>query len=618
MERGHLQKAASSSEGSESAPADTIQEKLRSSAQADTGKGARQVYDAKTLEEVPGVKARFEGDAATGNSDVDRAYEYTGIVRDFYKQVLGRNSIDNKGMDIVSTVNFGDGHDNAYWVNEQLVFGKPSEKGPYKTFILLDMAGHELTHGVIDDVAGMKFYGQSGALQEHIADVFGELIQQWSKGTKAKDADWVVAEGTWKPHIKGAGIRNMLNPGTAYDDPKLGVDDQVAHYNRYFRTTLDHGGVHYNSGIPNRAFAMFAIDVGGYAWEKAGKIWYDALHHSGKEPSFAQFAYQTLESAKRLGFTEELPKLEKAWGSVGIQPSATERDTRTPPEQDNPNIKEKKTAQAAEGDENSDNTDQKTKSDERGLAAPTQLDYEGTLNVFPVYSGSVVRFEGSKATDKALVMTNGHAVKEYDIPAGSAIADQPSNLEFKLAPKSGEGATPGYIFSKKLLYATKSQTDLALYQLEESYDSLKTRYGVSPLTISKSEASEGSNIAVVSGRFRYTYNCTVDKIIPRLEESRESYRNAIRYSENCRMTGGVSGSPIIELDSKKIVGIHNTSAGDGAVCSENSPCEVEGEKRTSKKGASYGQQVADLYSCLDDDNTLNFDLKTCKLPKPAN
>lgn len=292
--------------------------------------GEREVYDAKEKYSLPGTKARFEGDAATNNDEVDKAYDYTGQVREFYKDVFNRNSIDGKGMKFVSTVNYGKSYENAFWNGKQMTYGKPGADSPFKTFVLLDVCGHEITHGVTEKESGTKYYGQAGALNESYSDVFGELIQQRANKTLAKDADWVVGNGIWKDTVNGRGLRDMLNPGTAYDDPKVGKDPQPAHMKDYKKMSGDNGGVHYNSGIPNRAFALFAISADGYAWEKPGEIWYAARKAAGNNPSFAQFAYHTIEQAKKLGHTQLVPALEKAWDDVGVKPSATTTDTETP------------------------------------------------------------------------------------------------------------------------------------------------------------------------------------------------------------------------------------------------------------------------------------------------
>lgn len=290
----------------------------------------REVYDADQKYSLPGNKARFEGEAATGKDDEDKAYEYTGQVRDFYKNVFNRESIDGNGMKYVSTVNYGKNYENAFWNGKQMTYGKPGPDSPFKTFILLDVCGHEITHGITEKESHTKYYGQSGALNESYSDVFGELIQQRANNTLAKDADWVVGNGIWKDTINGRGLRDMRNPGTAYDDPKIGKDPQPGHMKDYKKMSGDNGGVHYNSGIPNRAFASFAIEAGGYAWEKPGQIWFAARKAAGSNPSFAQFAYHTIEEAKKQGHTQLVPALEKAWADVGVTPSATAKDTDTP------------------------------------------------------------------------------------------------------------------------------------------------------------------------------------------------------------------------------------------------------------------------------------------------
>ncbi len=292
--------------------------------------GLRETYDAQGKRSLPGTKARFEGEGPTGNVEVDNAFDFTGFVRDFYQKEHNRDSIDGKGMKFVSTVNYGTNYENAFWNGSQMTYGRPGPNSPFKTFMLLDVAGHEITHGVTEKEAGTRYYGQSGALNESFSDVFGELIQQYSKNQTADQADWLVGDGIWKENVKGRALRDMLNPGTAYDDPKVGKDPQPAHMKDYKKMYGDNGGVHYNSGIPNRAFANFAIAVGGNAWEDPGQIWYTARKNAGSNPNFASFAYETVEAAKALGKAELVEKLQAAWDSVGVKPDKNGKDTLTP------------------------------------------------------------------------------------------------------------------------------------------------------------------------------------------------------------------------------------------------------------------------------------------------
>lgn len=293
--------------------------------------GEREVYDAEGKETHPGKKARFEGDAATGKTDVDNVYDFTGIVREYFKTVHGKNSIDNKGMKMVSTVNYGDNFQNAFWNGKQMTYGSPSDKSPFKSFVLLDVTGHEITHGITQNTSGTLYFGQAGALNEHLSDVFGEVIQQRHRNQSADQADWVIGDGIWKDGINGTGIRNMLNPGTAFNDAKIGKDPQPAHMKDYIKTWKDMGGVHLNSGIPNRAFALFAKTVGGNAWETPAKVWYEAAQNIGMWPSFSSFADETVAAAKKLGYGPDVVnKLKQAWSDVGVNPIKGAKDTDTP------------------------------------------------------------------------------------------------------------------------------------------------------------------------------------------------------------------------------------------------------------------------------------------------
>lgn len=292
--------------------------------------GDREVYDAETQETQPGKRARFEGDKPHADEEVNNAYDYTGLIRDFYKKEFGRNSIDGQGMKFVSTVNYGENYENAFWDGSQMTYGRPGKDSPFKTFVLLDVCAHEITHGVTEKESNMRYYGQSGALNESMSDVFGELVEQWSKKQTADQADWVVGNGIWKDNVKGRGLRDMLNPGTAYDDPAVGKDPQPAHMKDYWNGWGDNGGVHYNSGIPNRAFATFAKAVGGFAWEAPGHIWYNARKAAGSNPDFASFAHHTIEAAKAMGRADLVGKLEAAWDTVGVKPGAKAADSTTP------------------------------------------------------------------------------------------------------------------------------------------------------------------------------------------------------------------------------------------------------------------------------------------------
>ncbi|MBS1674532.1 MAG: M4 family metallopeptidase, partial [Actinobacteria bacterium] len=217
-----------------------------------------------------------------------------------------------------ATVHYGSGYDNAFWNGARMVFGDGDGQVFRHFTASTTVIGHELGHGVIQYTAGLEYQGQPGALNESIADVFGALTEQHLLDQTVDQATWLIGAGIFTPAVHGKALRSMLHPGTAYDDPELGKDPQPADMSGYVTTTDDNGGVHINSGIPNRAFALFAVALGGKAWEKAGPVWYRALSGGLSTTStFAQFAEATIREAE-----SESPTVgaaaRAAWVSVGV------------------------------------------------------------------------------------------------------------------------------------------------------------------------------------------------------------------------------------------------------------------------------------------------------------
>ncbi|WP_119729477.1 M4 family metallopeptidase [Thermomonospora amylolytica] len=284
----------------------------------------RAVHDARHREQLPGDPVRTEGQDSTGDETVDQAYEWLGVTFDFFERAYRRNSIDGAGLKLVSTVHYGREYANAFWNGRQMVYGD----GDGELFLSftgpLEVTGHELVHGVTQHTAALEYYGQSGALNESVSDVFGSLVKQWHLRQTADEADWIIGAGLLGPDVNGVGLRSMKEPGTAYDDPRLGRDPQPGHMDDYVETYRDNGGVHINSGIPNRAFYLAAAALGGHAWEKAGRIWYDTLTGDAMKPAieFAAFAAATIDTAGRLygAGGAEVRAVQKAWSGVGVEP----------------------------------------------------------------------------------------------------------------------------------------------------------------------------------------------------------------------------------------------------------------------------------------------------------
>src|SRR5204862_4432936 len=132
----------------------------------------------------------------------------------------------------------------------------------------------------------------------------GSLVKQWFLKQKAADADWLMGAEIFTPSIKGDALRSLKEPGKAYDNPLFGKDPQPDHMSKFVHMpddeNNDNGGVHYNSGIPNKAFYLAAMEVGGFAWEAPGLIWYESLKDSTELTDFEEFADTTLTQAERL------------------------------------------------------------------------------------------------------------------------------------------------------------------------------------------------------------------------------------------------------------------------------------------------------------------------------
>ncbi|CUU55866.1 Thermolysin metallopeptidase, catalytic domain [Parafrankia irregularis] len=280
----------------------------------------RTVGDAKEAEELPGVTVRAEGDNPVDDTAVNEAYDGLGATFEFFRATYGRDSIDDDGMALLATVHYGSHYDNAFWNGRQMVFGDGDGELFNRFTVSLDIIGHELAHGVTEDEAQLMYLNQSGALNESMSDVFGSLVRQFQRGETAEQADWLIGASLLTDAVQGVALRSLKEPGTAYDDPVLGDDIQPAHMDDYVRTNADNGGVHINSGIPNKAFYNVAIALGGHAWERAGQIWYEALRSPQLRPNatFRSFATVTTRQAQVLFGADETKSVREAWAAVGI------------------------------------------------------------------------------------------------------------------------------------------------------------------------------------------------------------------------------------------------------------------------------------------------------------
>jgi Zn-dependent metalloprotease len=270
----------------------------------------RTIYDAGNRRQLPGRLIRTEKGPAVGDTAANLAFDNAGITYDCYHTVFGRNSVDNAGLPLLSSVHYGRAYNNAMWDGQQMVYGD----GDGKLFLgfvqALDVVGHELTHGVTQYTVpgGLTYSGLSGALNESISDVFGTIVKQWSRNETVDHADWLIGAGILGSGL-GKALRSMARPGTAWKH-----DDQPDNM-----SNVDpNADVHTNSGVPNRAFYLTATALGGQSLTKAGQIWYGALPKLKADSGFREMRAATIAVAKAKYGAAEVAAVTHGWDTVGV------------------------------------------------------------------------------------------------------------------------------------------------------------------------------------------------------------------------------------------------------------------------------------------------------------
>lgn len=262
--------------------------------------------------ELPGKPVRYEGGKDTGDSSADEVYNNTGLTWDFYNTEFGRNSINDQGMTLVSSVNFGDKWDNAMWNGTQMVYGDGG--GGFikeETLTVIDVTAHELQHGVTQysTPQGLEYQGQSGGLNESWSDCFGIMCKQWVNKQKVDESNWLIGEGLM---LQGQALRSMKDPGTA--NP---FDGQITKASDY----QDNMDPHISSGPPNKAFYLACKKAGGFSWDKIGKVWYLTMPRLPQSATYQMAADNTFDIAGSLfgdGSAEQIA-VSEAWHEVGVE-----------------------------------------------------------------------------------------------------------------------------------------------------------------------------------------------------------------------------------------------------------------------------------------------------------
>ncbi|MFI5607100.1 serine protease [Amycolatopsis sp. NPDC051903] len=232
-------------------------------------------------------------------------------------------------------------------------------------------------------------------------------------------------------------------------------------------------------------------------------------------------------------------------------------------------------------------------------------------------SGSVVKPADTPDTAPALVMSNGHCLESGFPKPGQVIVGQKSTRTFSLLSPDGKQSL-GTLKAKKVVYATMTDTDVSLYQLDTSYAQIKQAYRISPLELAGTHPVAGTHIDVVSGYWKTIYSCSIDGFVNELHENGWVWKDSIRYTPECETVGGTSGSPIVDTATGKVVGVNNTSNENGERCTLDNPCEVDGSGNvTVHPGTKYGEETAGIPACLTPASEIDLGRPGCALPKPA-
>jgi vibriolysin len=266
-----------------------------------------------------GGPGRTEGGPPVANALVNIAYDHLGAFYHCYSQLFGRDSYDNAGAQLVSTVYRRTQYVNAFWNGTQLVFGDGGGVTDAQLSRAVDVVAHELTHAVTEHESDLLFTGEPGGLNESLSDIFGAVCEWHSRGRVVDANTWLIGEDVWTPGVPGDAMRYMHNP--KLDGSSLDV------YSEYQPGT----DVHYSSGIPNLAFYLLAqggfhprlpadVPVAGIGIEKAARIFYklngDLLLPTS---NFLMAKGVAEQAAAQLGYdVATVTSVRNAWLAVGV------------------------------------------------------------------------------------------------------------------------------------------------------------------------------------------------------------------------------------------------------------------------------------------------------------
>jgi V8-like Glu-specific endopeptidase len=242
-------------------------------------------------------------------------------------------------------------------------------------------------------------------------------------------------------------------------------------------------------------------------------------------------------------------------------------------------------------------------------------DFEGIVKLDNC-SGSVIRFSGQPGNANAYVLTNGHCIKHNNgqgyLQPGEVVSNKAQTRTMRVFDSA---MNLFKVTTTKLVYATMTNTDSAIYELKETYDDIQAM-GIRSFEFDSVRPMVGSDIDIVSGYWDRGYRCHIDGFVHLLLEGAWTFTDAIRYSDKgCDTIGGTSGSPIVQTGTRVVIGINNTGNKDGGRCQLNNPCEQDEDGEIDVLKRSYGQQTYNFYTCLTPDFQIDLTMPGCSLPK---
>ena len=265
----------------------------------------RLTYDANNLTSLPGMLVCNEANpgCSGGDSHEVAAHVYAGATYDFYMARHLRDSFDNAGETLISTVHYKSGYDNAFWNGTQMVYGDA-----YGFPLADDVVAHEITHGVTDRESLLFYFYQSGAISESFSDIWGELIDLYqATSNDAGDTRWDMGED-----VSGLGtMRNMMYPADYGDPDKMSSPNYYCNQSNLYEPVGDNGGVHINSGVGNKAAALMVdggtfntYTVSALGYVKVAKIYYEAQTNLLTSAADYQNLYAALlQACSNLGYS---------------------------------------------------------------------------------------------------------------------------------------------------------------------------------------------------------------------------------------------------------------------------------------------------------------------------